>query len=186
MGDMITFKRPDGQDCPAYLATPAAGDNAPGLVVIQEWWGINDQIKKTAERFAEAGFRALAPDLFRGRVTKDANEANHLMSSLDFPQAAHQDVRGALQYLKANGKKAGVLGFCMGGALTIISAVHVKETDAGVCFYGIPPVEAADPKTITIPLMCHFGTNDEFFSNEAIDQLETALKASSSPHELFR
>ena len=143
MGEMIEFKRPDGKICPGYLAPPKAGSSAPGFVVIQEWWGLNDQIKKTADRLAEAGYRALVPDFYRGKVTKAADEANHLMTNLNFPDAAGQDIRGAV-HLKQSSKKVAVGGFCMGGALTILSAVRVPEMDAGACFYGIPPLDAAD------------------------------------------
>ena len=185
MGELIEFVRQDGQTCPAYAAAPADQPDAPGLVVIQEWWGLNEQIKKTGDRFAAAGFRVLVPDLYRGKLAKDANEANHLMSDLDWAGAV-QDIAGALAHLKAGGKKAGVLGFCMGGALTLISAAKVPATDAAVCFYGIPPAEAADPKTIGIPLMCHFATHDDWCNAEAVDGLEAALKAGGAPFELFR
>ncbi len=79
MGEMVQFKRPDGKTCPGYLATPKTGSGAHGFVCIQEWWGLNDQIKKTADRLAEAGYRALVPDLYRGKVAKAADEASHMM-----------------------------------------------------------------------------------------------------------
>src|SRR5688572_27133400 len=142
MGKMVSFKRPDGQSVNGYLAEPAQGAEAPGVVVIQEWWGLNDQIKGVAERFAKAGYRALVPDLYRGKVALAANEAEHLMTTLNFGEAAGQDIRGAVQHLKATGSgKAGVTGFCMGGALTIRSAVNVPENDASVAWYGFPPLE---------------------------------------------
>src|SRR5437762_8395537 len=100
MGKTIEFKRPDGKTCPGYLATAKEDGNLPGFVVIQEWWGVNDQIKKTADRLAEAGYRALVPDLYRGKVASAADEATHLMAGLNFPDAAGQDIRGAAQYLK--------------------------------------------------------------------------------------
>lgn len=100
MGEMVVFKRPDGRTCPGYLATPKTGSGALGFVCIQEWWGLNDQIKKTADRLAEAGYRALVPDLYRGKLAKAADEASHLMTNLNFPDAAEQDIRGAVQYLK--------------------------------------------------------------------------------------
>ena len=78
--------------CPGYLATPKTGSSAPGFVVIQEWWGLNDQIKKTADQLAGAGYRALVPDLYRGKVTTANDEANHLMTNLNFPDAAGQDI----------------------------------------------------------------------------------------------
>src|SRR5579859_7343938 len=110
MGKTIEFKRPDGKTCPGYLATASDDASLPGFVCIQEWWGLNDQIKKTADRLAEAGYRALVPDLFRGKVAKAPDEARHLMSNLNFPEAAEQDVRGAVQYLKQSSKKVAVGG----------------------------------------------------------------------------
>src|SRR5207253_11491549 len=83
MGQMITFKRPDGKECNGYLATSAQVDKAPGVVVIQEWWGLNDQIKGVADKPAGLGYRALVPDLDKGKVTLDAPEAQHLMTNLD-------------------------------------------------------------------------------------------------------
>jgi len=186
MGTMIEFKTPNGGTAAGYLATPAAGDDAPSLVVIQEWWGLNDQIRKVADRFAEQGFRALVPDLYKGRVTGDADEASHLMTGLDWAGATEQDVRGALQHLKANGRKAAVLGFCMGGAITVIAGVKVHETDAAVCFYGIPPAEAADPRRMRVPFQGHFATQDDWCTPAAVDALAGQLHAAGIPHELFR
>src|SRR5688572_7679858 len=116
MGQMISYKRPDGKDVPGYLAEPKTGTGAPGMVVIQEWWGLNDQIKGVADKLAGDGFRALVPDLYRGKVTLDRKEAEHLMTGLNFGDAAGQDVRGAVRHLKAKSSKVGVTGFCMGGA----------------------------------------------------------------------
>jgi len=185
MGEMIQFKRPDGKTCPGYLAKPKQGDKSPGVVVIQEWWGLNDQIKKTADRFAQAGYRALVPDLFRGKVAKSADEANHLMTGLNWGDAGTQDVRGAVQYLKTGGKVA-VLGFCMGGALTIIAGVKAPETDAAVCFYGIPPKEAADPAQMRIPFQAHFGSKDNWCTPAAVNSLEATLKQSKAKFEIYR
>ena len=186
MGTMIEFKTPGGGRAPGYLATPKAGEKAPNLVVIQEWWGLNSQIKATADRFAAAGYRALVPDLYRGRVTSEPDEANHLMTGLDWGGATDQDVRGALQYLKGNGRKAAVLGFCMGGAITVIAGVKVKETDAVVCFYGIPPAQAADPRKMRVPFQGHFANKDDWCTPAAVDALAGQLKASGATHELFR
>ncbi|MEE9610383.1 MAG: dienelactone hydrolase family protein [Desulfatiglandales bacterium] len=186
MGEKITFKRPDGKECSGYYAMPSAGENAPGVVVIQEWWGLNDQIKGVANRLAETGYRALVPDLYKGKVTLEAAEAEHLMGNLDFGDAATQDIRGAVQYLKENTPKVAVLGFCMGGALSILAAVHVKEVDAVVCWYGIPPEEAADPSTIEIPLQGHFALEDEFFTPAQVDTLESRLKEGNVTYEIHR
>src|SRR5690606_10191015 len=95
MGQKIEFGRPDGGRCSGYYAE--AGKGRPSVIVIQEWWGLNDQICGVADRFARAGYNALAPDLYKGRVTGEPDEANHLMTGLDFPGATHQDIRGATQ-----------------------------------------------------------------------------------------
>jgi carboxymethylenebutenolidase len=186
MGEMVQFKRPDGKSCPGYLATPKAGAGAPGFVCIQEWWGLNEQIKKTADRLAEAGYRALVPDLYRGKVAKAADEASHMMTGLNFPDAAEQDIRGAVQYLKQSSKKVAVGGFCMGGALTILAAVRVPEMDAGACFYGIPDLPAAEFMKIKTPLTCHFANQDGHWTPAKVDNLEAALKQSQSRYEIYR
>jgi carboxymethylenebutenolidase len=183
---LIQFARPDGKTCPAYLASPAGGDDKPGIVVIQEYWGLNEQIKRTADRFAAAGYRALVPDLFRGKIAANANEASHLMSDLNFPDAASQDVRGAVQFLKASSPKVAVGGFCMGGALTIISAAKVPGVDAGICFYGIPPVQAGDPAAISVPMQYHFANRDDWCTKDKVDDLEARTKAAPSEHALYR
>jgi carboxymethylenebutenolidase len=176
MGQMVTFKRPDGKDCNGYLASPAGGDKAPGVVVIQEWWGLNDQIKGVADKLAGLGYRALVPDLYKGKVTLDAAEANHLMTNLNFGDAATQDVRGAAQHLKQSSAKVGVVGFCMGGALTVLAAIFVKEANAASSWYGFPPEQAADVKTISIPLQLHLAEKDAAFSPENARALEAKLR----------
>src|SRR5919108_1549624 len=185
MGEMITFKRPDGKECSGYLAIPAEGDKAPGVVVIQEWWGINDQIKGVADRLVGLGYRALVPDLYKGKVTLDAAEAKHLMNNLNFGEAVSQDIRGAAQYLKQSSAKVGVLGFCMGGALTVLAAVFLKEIAAAVSWYGFPPEQAADVKTISIPLQLHFAEKDASFSPEGARALEAKLREAKVNFESY-
>jgi carboxymethylenebutenolidase len=184
MGTMIEFARPDGSKTKGYLAT--AGQGRPGVVVIQEWWGLNDQICGVADRFARAGYNALAPDLYKGRLTTEADEANHLMTGLDFADATHQDLRGAAQHLREQSGKLAVMGYCMGGALTIAAAVHVPEFAAGVCFYGIPPKTFADPAKIRVPLQGHFASKDDWCTPAAVDDLERTLKAAGVPCEIYR
>ena len=187
MGQMISFKRPDGASVQGYLAEPKGGAGAPGMVVIQEWWGLNDQIKGVADKLAAAGYRALVPDLYRGKVALEANEAEHLMTNLNFGDAAGQDVRGAVQHLKASGSaKAGVTGFCMGGALTLLAAVNVPEADAAVCWYGYPPLEYIDAAKIKAPLLGHFATGDVPFPIAKVDELEKKLRAASVRFEFHR
>src|SRR3990172_10626276 len=177
MGRTVDFKRPDGKQCSGYLTEPANA-KAPGVVVIQEWWGLNDQIKGVADKLAGAGYRALVPDLYRGKVALEANEAEHLMTNLNFGDAAGQDVRGAVQDLKASGSaKVGVTGFCMGGALTLLSAVNVPEADASVVWYGYPPLEYVDATKIKAPLLAHWATDDAAFAYANVAKLEEKLRA---------
>ena len=184
MGLMTEFARPDGVATRCYLAM--AGHGRPGVVVIQEWWGLNDQICGVADRFARAGYNALAPDLYKGRVTTSPDEANHMMTGLDFPGATHQDLRGAAMRLEEQSPKVAVMGFCMGGALTIAAAVDVHEVDAAVCFYGIPPKDFADPAKIRVPFQGHFANQDDWCTPAAVDDLEKTLKAAGLTHEIYR
>jgi carboxymethylenebutenolidase len=186
MGEMVEFKRPDGKTCPGYLATPKTGSGAPGFVCIQEWWGLNEQIKKIADRLAEAGYRALVPDLYRGKVAKASDEASHMMANLNHSDAAEEDVRGAVQYLKQSLKKVAVGGFCLGGLLAILAALRVPEMDAGVCFYGLPDLPAAEIKKIKIPLTCHFANQDSWCTPAKVNDFEAALKQSKSKFEIYR
>ena len=184
MGETVHFTTPNGGQVAGYLAR--AGGSAKNVIVLQEWWGLNKQICGVCDRFAAAGFNALAPDLYKGRVTENADEASHLMSGLDWTGAVEQDVRGAVKYIKANGGKAAVMGFCMGGALTIIASVKLPGLDAGVCFYGIPPTEVADPARIAVPLQCHFANQDDWCTPAAVDAFDNAAKQAGMNYELFR
>jgi carboxymethylenebutenolidase len=187
MGTTITFKRPDGKDAKGYLANADRG-NAPGVVVIQEWWGLQEQIKGVCDRFALAGFDALAPDLYGGVTVPyhDTDAAGKEMNSLNFIDATEQSVRGAVQYLKRNGAKAGLTGFCMGGAVTIIGACKIPELSAAVAFYGIPPEQAARPADVKVPLQGHFANLDTWCTPAAVDAFEKELKSAGKSFEFFR
>jgi carboxymethylenebutenolidase len=182
----VTFKRPDGNDASGYYVEPVGGAQAPGVVIVQEWWGVNDQIKGVARRFAERGYRALVPDLYRGQQGLDATEAQHLMDGLNFGEAAGQDIRGAVQYLKTTSEKVGVTGFCMGGALTLLAAANVPELDAAAAWYGFPPLDYLDASKITAPELGHFAIQDAFFKIEQVDLLEAKLKQAGVRHEFHR
>lgn len=186
MGETVKFKRPDGKAGSGYYVEPTAGKKAPGIVVIQEWWGVNAQIQGVATALAAAGYRALVPDLYHGKVTLDEAEADHLMSGLDFLDAAKQDIRGAVQFLRQTSPKVGAIGFCMGGALSILTAVHVPEVHAVVDWYGVPPEEAGDTRTIRVPLQGHFALLDSFFPIAQVDALEARLKSAGVAHEFYR
>src|SRR5258706_16097036 len=130
MGDLVAFKS-NGGTASGYLASPASG-KGPGVIVIQEWWGLNDQVKGVADTFAREGFNALAPDFYHGKSAKigEPDQATKLMMELDIAQAA-KDARGAAQYLAAHPKtassKVGVIGFCMGGMLALMTGTVAPD-----------------------------------------------------------
>lgn len=187
MGSTVVFNRPDGEAVNGYLAEPTHAYGAPGVVVIQEWWGLNDQIRGVADRLAGRGYRALVPDLYRGKSTVEAEEASHLMGALSFADAAQQDVAGAIQHLKDTGSpKVGVTGFCMGGALTLLTLVFVPAADAGVVWYGYPPLDFVKADEITVPLLGHFATDDVPFPIAGVDALEAKLKAAGVRYTFHR
>jgi carboxymethylenebutenolidase len=186
MASLIEFQRPDGQTVQGYLAEPAQASGAPAVVVIQEWWGLNAQIKGVADRLASAGYQALVPDLYRGQSTVEAEEAHHLMTGLDFGDAASQDIRGAVQFLKARAPKVGVTGFCMGGALALLALTQAPEIDAGVVWYGCPPLEYIDASKIRAPLQAHWATQDEFFKIDTVDALEAKLSDAGTAFDFHR
>ncbi len=186
MGRDITFARPDGGQATGYLA--AGGTDAPGIVLIQEWWGLINQIKGMCDRLSGAGYNVLAPDLYGGTAIEyhDLEGAEREMNSLDFLVATDQLVRGAARHLGSGGAKVGLTGFCLGGAVTILGAVRVSEITAAVCFYGIPPLEAADPRDIRIPFQGHFANTDDWCTPEAVDALDGGLSESGCDYEIFR
>jgi len=171
---------------PGYVSS---GNQKAGVIVIQEWWGVNEQIKGLAERWFADRFLTIIPDLYRGKVATDHEHAGHLMNDLDWPGAV-QDIQGAVNFLKSRGvEKVAVTGFCMGGALSIASAVKVDGLNAVAPFYGIPSKELADPAKSRVPLQCHFGLLDSlkgFSDPEAQDALEKTLKENNVVYEFFR
>jgi carboxymethylenebutenolidase len=187
MGAMMTYERPDGKHVSGYLALAGAA-GAPGIVVVQEWWGVQEQIRGICDRLALAGFDALAPDLYAGLVVPyhDRETANREMGALNFAGAADQDLRGAAIFLKKNGAAVGVVGFCMGGALTILAALRVPEFSSAVCFYGLPPADVADPTAIEIPVQGHFANRDDWCSPAIVDAFEAKMKAADKNVEIFR
>ncbi|MCU0671155.1 MAG: dienelactone hydrolase family protein [Myxococcota bacterium] len=184
MGEKVEF-RANGGTCEGYLARPSSG-KGPGLLVIQEWWGLVPHIESLADRFAEAGFVALAPDLYHGAKTTSPDEAGRLMMALDIAESA-KDLKGAADYLlgldAVSPKKVGALGFCMGGQLALFAATEHPEITACVDFYGIHPHVSPDFRKLSGKVLCHWGKTDGFVTTEAAEALVASMRAAGADVE---
>ncbi len=194
---MVIYPDRDSEQLSGYLARPSSGEAAPAVIVIQEWWGLNEHIKNVTDRFARAGFVALAPDLYKGAVATEPDEARKLVMELDQPEAV-LEIDQAMAYLLDQdyvaGNKAGVVGYCMGGGLALQSAITSDRTGAAISYYGtlLTPEEATQAKA---PIQGHYGTEDRFDLNELAAmvqtiQEETGLAAEAytyegAPHAFF-
>jgi carboxymethylenebutenolidase len=182
---VIQFTRPDKIKSEGYLFQNE--EDVPGIVLLQEWWGVNEQIKKVAKNLNNLGWRVVIPDLYKGQVALAENEAKHLMNNLNFVDAASQDVRGAVQYLKNSGsKRVAVTGFCMGGALTFLAAAEVSELDCAVIWYGYPPIDLMNFENIKIPILGHFAIHDEAFAIQGVEEFEKKLNKEKVNFEFFK
>jgi len=178
---MVSFAS-NGNTADGYLAVPSSG-SGPGLLVLQEWWGLVPQIKDTCDRLAGEGFVALAPDLYHGEIAEhtEMDKAGQLMQTLP-PDRAARDMGGAIDYLLGHdavaGGKVGAIGFCMGGMLTLmIAALQGDKVAVATPFYGAPLGDMApDWSGLSAKVQGHFAENDDFFGPEAIKQLESQLK----------
>ncbi|KAJ1904405.1 hypothetical protein IWQ60_012452 [Tieghemiomyces parasiticus] len=158
------------------------------VVIIQEWWGINDHMKTMANRFAAEGFQAVVPDLYHGKVATDADEATHLMSNLDWPGAI-KEIQAAVNYLRSQGAtQVFVTGYCMGGALTAASGVLVRGIEAIAPFYGTPPSSLCDLAQTKVPVESHFAGKDAhkgFSDPEAAKAYDAKLETAGVHHKLY-
>jgi len=187
----VTFSRRDGASVPGIefeALTSSTFQTSPAVIAVQEWWGVDFAIQAQAEKLRAAGYRVIIPDLYRGELGIEAEEAEHLMSNLDFPGAV-EDIQGAVDHLRATGSdRVAVMGFCMGGALSVASSVLVDGIDCATTFYGICPDGLADPNKARVPVQGHFGGMDEmvgFSSPSDAAALEAKLQASGMDHEIF-
>lgn len=184
-GQMVEFPS-NGSNCPGYLALPASG-GGPGVIVIQEWWGLVDHIKDVADRFAAAGFVALAPDLYHGKSTKSPDDAGKMMMALNIDKAA-KDLSGAVAYLasrpETKGARVGCVGYCMGGQLSLYAACANKTVGACVVYYGIHPNVHPDYAALEAPVLGFFAERDGFVTPEVARKLESDLKAAGKSVEI--
>jgi carboxymethylenebutenolidase len=179
MGEMIEFPS-NGSTAVGYLAKPEGG-KGPGVIVIQEWWGLVPHIEDVCERFAAEGFVALAPDLYRGTKVTEPDEAAKEMMAMELGRAG-KDMSGAVDELRARSSrdKVGVVGFCMGGGLALVLATQRPDAvDACVSFYGLVPWPDAQPDYARLAgaVLVHVAGNDEYFSPAAAAVLEEQLRA---------
>ena len=177
-GEMVEFPFAGGKTG-GYLATPTQG-SGPGVIVIQEWWGLVDHIKDLCDRFADEGFVALAPDLYHGKSTKSPDEAGKLMMAMRVDEA-ERDLSAAAQYLSTldstTSKKVGVVGFCMGGALALYAATKNQQVGACVVFYGGHPKVKPDLPNLHAPVLGLYGEKDASVTPAVAHELERQVKA---------
>jgi carboxymethylenebutenolidase len=184
----VTFPS-NGNRAHGYLATPGT-DHGPGVIVIQEWWGLDDHIVDVTDRFAREGFVALAPDLYGGRLAHDESTAVQYLMSLDVQQAA-RDLTGAVDFLLARddvqGDRVGAVGFCMGGGLVLLLAAEAGDkVAAAVPYYGVGPgVENADLSRITADVQGHYGEHDQGFPVDQARAFEQQLREQANGHVTF-
>jgi carboxymethylenebutenolidase len=172
---------------PGYLAQPEEAGTYPGVVVIQEWWGLAPHIKDIAERFAREGFIALAPDLYHGQAASEPDEARKLAMALDAPRAV-QEIAAAARYLKKSepsaSQRIGVAGWCMGGGLALSTAAqHGNLIEAAVVFYG-RPLTASDTARLNVPVLGLYAEHDHGIPVEAVRVFEENLEKQGVPHEV--
>lgn len=187
MGETVEFAS-NGGTAQGYLAVPESG-TGPGLVVIQEWWGLVDHIKEVADRLATEGFVALVPDLYHGQTTREPDEAGKLLMALNVERAG-KDMSGAVDYVAqhSSGNGVGTIGFCMGGALALLLGTLRPDTvKAVVPFYGVIGWPAKDPdwSRMAAAVQGHYAENDDSAGPMAVEKLEKELGGRGVAVELF-
>jgi len=183
--EMIEFPC-DGERTPGYLARPQDEGMHPGLVVIQEWWGLVPHIKDVAQRFAGQGFIALAPDLYHGRAASEPDEARKLAMELEEARAV-AEIQAAVRYLQGlqavSPSKIGVVGWCMGGHLALSTAAESRDLGAAVAFYGRPR-DVNMAAQIDAPVLGLYGEHDHGIPVDLVRQFDQALEQHGVPHEI--
>ena len=186
MTTRVTFASKTGSDIAGELAEPSGAAKLPAVVLLQEYWGVNDHIRDLTDRLAKEGFLVLAPDLYHGKTTTDASEAGKLAAALD-TLVAVKDIAGATAFLKAHPRsngKVGVVGFCLGGALALASACHVDGLSAVASFYGVPPAEKVDYAKVTAPIFAHVAKRDAWVTVDKVEAIQKQLDARGRSMEI--
>jgi carboxymethylenebutenolidase len=178
-GTMLTYK--SGADTVSgYLALPKGGGRKPAVVVIQEWWGLNDFVKRKADHFASQGYVALAPDLYRGKLATTSDEAHQYMMALD-PARGLGDLRAAVAALRARNdvdpERIAAVGWCMGGAYSLKLAIAEPKLAGAVVYYGRPVTDEKEIGSLQVPVLGNFGGKDQGPPPEMVKDFETKAKA---------
>jgi carboxymethylenebutenolidase len=183
-GDMVQFKAND-ETYQGYLASSVHG-KGPGIIVIQEWWGLVDHIKEVVDRFASEGYTALAPDFYLGKVAKEPDAAGRHMMAINI-RTTEQILKGAVDLLLTHsavqGEKVGVVGFCMGGQLSLYAACVNPKIGAAVDFYGVHPNVQPDFDQLKAPVLGIFAGKDEYVTPEVVSKLDRQLRAANAKYE---
>jgi carboxymethylenebutenolidase len=184
MSAAVNFKAKSGAEASGDLAAPDGTTKSPAVVLIHEYWGVNEHVKSVAARLADAGFLVLAPDLYHGKVATTADEAKKFVAELDRVRAL-DEIAGAVAFLashpQSNGKVA-VMGFCLGGAYAFSAACVVPGIAAVVPFYGLP--SNAEYANVTAPIQAHFAKTDAWAKPELAEGIKKQLEAHGQPMEL--
>jgi carboxymethylenebutenolidase len=179
----VSYKSGD-ETVSSFLVTPDGKGPFPGVIVIQEWWGLNDWVKDQAKALAKEGYVALAVDLYRGKVAEKQEDAHQLMMGAP-PDRIARDLKAAFAWLKARPdvKKAriGSIGWCMGGRFSLDLATKEPGLAAVVAYYGAPPTEAASIAAIKAPVLGNYGGDDKGPSPDQVKAFEAAMKAAGKP-----
>lgn len=183
LGELVTYAA-NGHDSRGYLCRPDSGDG-PGVIVLQEWWGLVGHIKSVADRLAQEGYVALAPDMYHGEQADSPDDAGKLMMALNIERVA-KDLRGATDYLvsRSRGSTLGVVGFCMGGQLALYAATEDERFGACVDFYGIHPNVKPDFSRLKAPVLGLFAERDGFVDANAVQALDELLGAADAQRDL--
>lgn len=187
MSTQVKFATKVGGQVEGALAEPAGASKVPGLVVVQEWWGINAHMKSLCDRLAQEGFLAVAPDLFHGVLPSTTEQAAQTMGALDKKKAV-SEVGDAVAWLKTQPRctgKVGVIGFCLGGALTFAAARYVEGLSAAVPFYGLPEIAPNDFGSVRVPIQAHFGKKDDWAKASVAEQIQKSVRAGGGQMDLF-
>jgi carboxymethylenebutenolidase len=173
----VHLGQPDG-GLDAFVAWPAGRTTAPAVIVVHEWWGLNGQIRSIARRLAQEGYVAIVPDLYHGQVAGDPEYAHELMRGLDEDKAV-SDLGAALAWLRTQARvdrrRIGVVGFCMGGRLSELLALHTPDLAAAVMFYGRPESDPGKLAALKAPLQGHFGGEDRGIGADQVEAFRAAL-----------